>query len=408
MQRIVCHVDMDAFFVSVEELFDPSLQGKPVVVGGQRNQRGVVSAASYAARKFGVHSAMPLRTAAQLCPQAIFVEGHMDRYREYSHKLFNILTRFSPRVEMASVDEAYLDLTGTERLHGVPMRVAHKLHEAIRSETNLNNSLGLGSSRLIAKISSDKAKPNGILFVVPGQEAAFLAPLDVRTVPGVGKKAEAALHKLGIRKVGDLARLDESFLAHHFGKWGLALAGKAIGNDSGGWFDSEIGAEEDPKSISHEHTFSDDTADQGQLETLLLKLSEMVAKRLRAQKLYARTIQLKLRYQDFSTYTRALTLDHATQLDQEVAGAAIRLFRQAWDKKTPIRLLGVHAGSLQNVEGQMSLLDEPQTQRLRQAFRSIDHIRDRYGDASISLAKTLKSGIRERVHENPPDLPKAD
>lgn len=408
MQRIVCHVDMDAFFVSVEEIFDPSLKGKPVIVGGKANQRGVVSAASYAARKFGVHSAMPLRTAAQLCPHAIFVEGHMDRYIDYSHKVFRCLSRFSPRVEMASIDEAYLDLTGTQRLHGPPMQVAHKLHEAIRSETGLNCSLGLGSSRLVAKISSDNVKPNGVLYVIPGQEARFLAPLNVRTVPGVGKKAEASLHKLGIRKVGDLARLDENFLAHHFGKWGLALAGKAIGADAGGWFDSEIGDEEDPKSISHEHTFGEDTADQAQLETSLLKLSEMVAKRLRAQQVYSRTIQLKLRYEDFSTYTRALTLDHATQLDQEVAGAVIRLFRQAWDKKTPIRLLGVHAGSLQAVEGQMSLLDEPRTERLRQAFRSIDHIRDRYGAASISLAKTLKAGIRERVHENPPDLPKSD
>ena len=408
MQRVVCHVDMDAFFVSVEELFDPTLKGKPVIVGGKRDQRGVVSAASYAARKFGVHSAMPLRTASQLCPQAIFVEGHMGRYVEYSHKVFAVLNRFSPRVEMASVDEAYLDLTGTQRLHGPPMLVAHKIHDAIRVETNLNCSLGLGSSRLVAKISSDQAKPNGVLYVVPGQEAKFLAPMDVRTVPGVGKKSEAALHKLGIRKVGDLARLDESFLAQHFGKWGLALAGKAMGNDSGSWFDSEIGEDEDPKSISHEHTFGEDVADQTKLETTLLKLSEMVARRLREQKLYGKTIQLKLRYQDFSTYTRALTLDHATQIDQEVAGAVIRLFRQAWDKRTPIRLLGVHAGSLQQVEGQMSLLDEPHTQRLRQAFRSIDHIRDRYGAASISLAKTLKAGIRERVHENPPDLPKSD
>ena len=299
MQRIVCHVDMDAFFVSVEEIFDPSLKGKPVVVGGKRNQRGVVSAASYAARKFGVHSAMPLRTASQLCPQAIFVEGHMDRYRDYSERVFATLNRFSPRVEMASIDEAYLDLTGTERLHGPPMQVASKLHEAIRVETNLNCSLGLGSSRLIAKISSDNAKPNGILYVVPGQEAKFLAPLDVRTVPGVGKKSEASLHKLGIRKVGDLARLDEKFLADHFGKWGLALAGKAMGEDAGGWFDSEIGASEDPKSISHEHTFDTDVADEGKLETTLLKLSEMVAQRLRAQQLYSRTVQLKLRYQDF-------------------------------------------------------------------------------------------------------------
>jgi DNA polymerase-4 len=405
MQRLICHVDMDAFFVSVEELFDPSLRGKPVVVGGKADQRGVVAAASYAARKFGVHSAMPLRTAAQLCPHAIFVEGHPERYRDCSKKVFEMLNRFSPLVEMASIDEAYLDLTGTERLHGAPLKAAHVLHEAIRAGTDLRCSLGLAASRLVAKVSSDQAKPNGVLYILPGQEARFLAPLDVRKIPGVGKQTEAALHKLGIRKVGDLAALDEDFLASHFGKWGLALAGKARGADAGGWFDSDVGAHEDPKSISHEHTFSEDTSNREQLETALLKLSEMVAKRLREHGLYARTIQLKLRDEDFFTITRASTLDHATQLDAEVAGAVIRMFRQAWHTAKPIRLLGVYAGGLQNVEGQMSLLEEPHTARLREAFRSVDHIRDRFGGNSISLAKTLKSGIHERVHENPYDLP---
>ncbi|MDQ2712856.1 MAG: DNA polymerase IV [Acidobacteriota bacterium] len=405
MQRLICHVDMDAFFVSVEELFDPSLKGKPVVVGGKRDQRGVVAAASYAARKFGVHSAMPLRTAAQLCPQAIFVEGSPQRYREYSKQVFAILNRFSPAVEMASIDEAYLDLTGTERLHGPALEAAHELHETIGRETLLRCSLGLASSRLVAKVSSDQAKPNGVLYILPGCEATFLAPLEVRKIPGVGKKTEASLHELGIRLVGDLARLDESFLASHFGRWGLALAGKARGADAGGWFDAEVGAEEDPKSISHEHTFGEDTADRNQLETALLKLSEMVAKRLREHRLYSRTIQLKLRYEDFTTITRACSLDHATQLDREVAGAVIELFRQAWNGKERVRLLGVHAGNLQQVEGQMSLLDEEHTARLRDAFRSVDHIRNRFGEASISLAKTLKSGIRERVHENPFGLP---
>ncbi len=405
MQRLICHLDMDAFFVSVEELFDPSLKGKPVVVGGQRDQRGVVAAASYAARKFGVHSAMPLRTASRLCPHAIFVDGHPHRYREYSKKVFAVLNRFTPQVEMASIDEAYLDLTGTERLHGPPLRVADALHQAIGAETNLKCSLGLASSRLVAKVSSDQAKPNGVLYILPGREASFLAPLDVRKIPGVGKKTEASLHRLGIRRVGDLAALDESFLASHFGRWGLALAGKARGVDAGGWFDAAVGADEDPKSISHEHTFTDDTADRERLETALLRLSEMVAKRLREHNLYSQTIQLKLRDEDFSTITRARSLDHATQLDSEVAAGVIALFRQAWDGKTPIRLLGVYAGSLQQVEGQMSLLEEPRTARLREAFRSVDHIRNRFGDASISLAKTLNAGIREKVHENPFDLP---
>ncbi len=405
MHRLVCHVDMDAFFVSVEELFDPSLKGKPVVVGGKANERGVVAAASYAARKFGVHSAMPLRTAARLCPQAIFIEGHTHRYREYSKKVFAILMRFSPQVEMASIDEAYLDLTGTDRLLGPPLRAAHSLHEAIRSETNLKCSLGLASSRLVAKVSSDQAKPNGVLYILPGQEARFLAPLEVRKIPGVGKKTEASLHNIGIHRVGDLATLDENFLASHFGRWGLALAGKARGEDAGGWFDAAIGADEDPKSISHENTFAEDTSDRDQLETALLKLSEMVAKRLREHRLYSRTIQLKLRYEDFSTITRACSLDHATQLDREIATAVISLFRQSWDGKARIRLLGVHAGSLQDSEGQMNLLEEPQTARLREAFRSVDHIRGRFGEGTISLAKTLNAGIREKVHENPFDLP---
>jgi DNA polymerase-4 len=221
-----------------------------------------------------------------LCPHAIFVDGHPERYREYSHKVHAVLTCFSPQVEMASIDEAYLDLTGTSRLLGPPLKAAHSLHDAIREATSLRCSLGLASSRLVAKISSDQAKPNGILYIVPGAEARFLAPLDVRKVPGVGKKSEQALHKIGIRFVGDLASLDEAFLTQRFGRWGLALAGKAQGLDAGGWFDSPIGANEDPKSISHELTFGEDTADTGKLETALLKLSEMVAQRLRAASLF--------------------------------------------------------------------------------------------------------------------------
>src|SRR5467141_85941 len=192
--RTIFHVDMDAFFVSVEELYDPSLKGKPVVVGGRPNQRGVVSAASYAARTFGVYSAMPLRTAYKLCPQAIFVDGHHDRYREYSHKVYDVLRAFSPLVEMASIDEAYLDVTGTGRLYGPPLRAAHLLHERMTKATSLNCSIGIAASRLVAKITSDQAKPNGVLWVLPGQEAAFLAPLDVRRVPGVGKVTEKNLH----------------------------------------------------------------------------------------------------------------------------------------------------------------------------------------------------------------------
>ncbi len=321
------HVDMDAFFVSVEELFDPSLIGKPVVVGGQANQRGVVSAASYAARKFGVHSAMPLRTAARLCPQAIFVDGHPTRYREYSRKVYEVLKSFSPQVDMASVDEAYMDLTGTERLHGPPLSAAHRLHDAVKRDTALNCSIGISTSRMVAKVASDQAKPNGVLWVLPGEEARFLAPLDVRKIPGVGKVTEKNLQAWGVRKVGDLAALEEDFLRQHLGQWGLALAGKSRGMDAGGWFDGEVGDDNTPKSISHEFTFNEDTADSDALESTLARLSEMVARRLREHELHARTIQLKLRYTDFSTITRAHSFDHGTQLDTEIFQQVRALFR---------------------------------------------------------------------------------
>ena len=198
---LIFHVDMDAFFVSVEELFDPVLCGKAVVVGGRPNERGVVSAASYEARKFGVHSAMPLRTAHKLCPHAIFVDGHPDRYRDCSERVFEVLKGFSPVVEMASIDEAYVDVTGTERLYGPPLRAAHLLHERVKAATRLNCSIGIAAARMVAKVASDQAKPNGVLWVAPGMEAAFLAPLDVRKIPGVGKVTERNLHQLGIRKV---------------------------------------------------------------------------------------------------------------------------------------------------------------------------------------------------------------
>jgi len=402
--KLIFHLDMDAFFVSVEELFNPSLKGKPVVVGGQPGQRGVVSAVSYAARRFGVHSAMPLRTAEKLCPQAIFVDGHPHRYREYSHKVYEVLQSFTPRVAMASIDEAYLDLTGAGRLHGPPLRAAHELHNRIHRATNLNCSIGAATSRLVAKVASDQAKPNGVLWIVPGQEARFLAPLEIRKIPGIGKVTEKNLHAIGVTRVGDLAGLDEAFLERNFGKLGLALAGKAQGLDAGGWFSGEIGDVSGPKSISHEHTFNEDTAEAAVLEAMLARLSEMVGRRLREHALHARTVQLKLRYSDFSTFTRAHTLDHATQLDNEILDHARRLFRKAWTGSA-IRLIGVHVSSFEDSEGQLSLLDGEKNVRWSKALTAADRIRDRFGESSISLAGGLKSAFRERVHENPAGLP---
>jgi len=399
------HVDMDAFFVSVEELYDPSLKGKPVVVGGRPNERGVVSAASYAARKFGVHSALPLRTAYKLCPEAIFLDGHPERYREYSEKAFEVFRAFSPVVEMASIDEAYLDMTGTERLHGPPLRAAHLLHQRMKADTGLNCSVGISASRMVAKISSDQAKPNGVLWVIPGNEAAFLAPLDVRRVPGVGKVTEKNLHALGIRKVGDLARLDEKFLADRFGKWGLALAGKSRGLDAGGWFDAEIGEDEGPKSISHEHTFSEDTADLARLESTLARLSELVGRRLREHGLRARTVQLKLRYSDFSTITRAHSLPAGTELDTELFTKIRELFRANWKPGAKVRLLGVHVSSWAEAAGQMNLEGEARREKWTGALAAADRLRDRFGESAVSLAAGMRGKFRERVHENPAALP---
>ncbi|MGB6633821.1 MAG: DNA polymerase IV [Terriglobales bacterium] len=403
--RIIFHVDMDAFFVSVEELFNQSLKGKPVVVGGQRDERGVVSAASYAARKFGVHSAMPLRTAAKLCPQAIFVNGHPERYREYSAKVHEVLGHFSPLVEMASVDEAYLDMTGTERLHGRPLQSANRLHAEMKSATQLNCSIGIGASRLIAKVSSAKAKPNGVLWILPGQEAKFLAPFAVGDIPGVGKVMEQKLHAIGIQKVGDLARLEDHDLEHRFGKWGLALAGKSRGEDAGGWFDNEVGESVDPKSISHEHTFDEDTGDAERLQSTLMRLSEMVGRRLREGGYFARTLQLKLRYKDFTTITRAHSLEQPTQMDNQIFDHARCLFRANWKPGAPVRLLGVQASNFDSGSAQLDLLEPSQQQRWQKALAAVDHLRDKFGESKIGLARGMKGGFRERVHENPAALP---
>jgi DNA polymerase-4 len=405
MPRTIFHLDMDAFFVSVEELFDPSLKGKPVVVGGRPDERGVVAAASYAARKFGVHSALPLRTAYKLCPQAIFVDGHPARYREYSEKVFSVLKRFSPQIEMASIDEAYLDMTGTDRLLGPPLRAAHSLHNTVKSETQLNCSIGIATSRLVAKVASDQAKPNGVLMVLPGQDARFLAPLEARKIPGVGKVMQKNLPDIGIRTVGDLAKLDDAFLEERFGKWGLALAGKSRGEDAGGWFDDEIGESGGPKSISHEHTFSEDTADVSALESTLARLCEMVGRRLREHALHAHTLQLKLRYSDFSTITRAYSLTGATQLDTEMLDIIRALFRENWKRGAKVRLLGVHASSFEEQEGQLDLLDGGRHQKWQQALSAADRLRDKYGNGAVSLGSAMRGSFRERTHENPAGLP---
>src|SRR5690242_8444704 len=290
-EATILHVDMDAFFVSVELLERPELRGKPVVVGGRPDQRGVVSAASYEARKYGIHSAMPLRTAGRLCPHAIFLDGHHEKYGIWSDRVATILAKFSPVVEMVSIDEAYLDLAGTERLYGPPLAAADNLLRTITRETALPCSGGLASTRLTAKVASDQAKPRGLLWVPAGCEARFLAPLPVRKIPGIGEVTERALRALGIETVAQLGEQQREKLEKVFGQWGEALYRKARGGDA---YEFVIDAE--PKSISHNHTFGQDTDDAAALESMLSHLSQKACKRLREAGLQARTVTLTIRY----------------------------------------------------------------------------------------------------------------
>ncbi len=385
MLRQILHVDMDAFFVSVEELADPSLKGKAVVVGADPRGRGVVAAASYEARKFGVHSAMPIRTAKKLCPHAVFLRGHHAKYREYSEKIYGIFEEFTPVIEMVSIDEAYLDLTGSERLHGGMLCVADRLIRTIRKRTGLNCSVGASTSRVVSKIASDQAKPHGLLSVMPGCEAAFLAPLPIRRMPGIGKVTEPQLLSLGLTTIGDIQAYGLERLKKKFGKYGEWLYAKSLGKTI-----EAYQYEEEPKSISHETTFEEDTADREELERTLSYLSQRVAARLRDHRLYARTVGLKLRNQRFRTITRDVTIPEPTHLDSVIFDNALRLFEAAWKHPEKIRLLGVRASNLESSSVQLGLLDSAKREKLGRIFDAADKVRKRYGFESLQLARTLK------------------
>jgi DNA polymerase IV len=381
----ILHVDMDAFFVSVELLERPDLRGKPVIVGGQPNQRGVVTAASYEARKFGVHSAMPLRTAGRLCPQAVYLESHHAKYSEWSDRVATILAKFSPIVEMVSIDEAYLDLSGTERLLGPPLAATDKLLRTITRDTGLPCSGGLATTRLVAKVASDQAKPRGLLWVVPGSEARFLAPLSVRKIPGIGEVTERALRALSIETVEQLAAQPLEKLEKVFGQWGTALYRKARGGDS---YEFVIDAE--PKSISHNHTFGEDTDETVALTAMLSHLSQKACKRLREAGLATRTLTLTIRYAGFDTYTRSKTLSEPTQLDADIFAVFQNLLLQHRDHRRKIRLLGVSLGSLTHGGEQLDLLSADRRAKLEKLTRATDHLRDRFGFGSVQFGGSLR------------------
>ncbi len=379
----ILHIDMDAFYVSVELLERPELRGKPVVVGGQPNRRGVVSAASYEARKYGIHSAMPLRTAGKLCPHAVFLEGRHELYAQWSDRVAEILARFSPVVEMASIDEAYLDLTGTERLHGPPLAAAHSLIGEIGRKTNLPCSVGLARTRLVAKVASDQAKPRGLVWVPAGIEAEFLAPLGVRRIPGIGKVTEAALQGIGIQTVGQLALLSQEKLEKTFGQWGTALYRKARGHDSYEFF-----VDAEAKSLSHGHTFENDTRDRAALDAMLSHLCQKAGKRLRDAGLDARTVTVTIRYAGFETVARARTLAEPTHLDPVFLEVVRQLFEQHWDRRRAIRLVGVEFGELSH-GAQLNLLEASKREKLDKLAHATDELRERFGFGKVQFGGSL-------------------
>jgi len=393
-ETTILHVDMDAFFVSVELLERPELRGQPVVVGGRPDQRGVVSAASYEARKFGIQSAMPLRTAGKLCPHAIFLDGHHAKYGEWSDRVASILAKFSPIVEMVSIDEAYLDLAGTERLHGPPFAAAHTLLRTITKTTGLPCSAGLASTRLVAKVASEQAKPRGLLWIPAGREPRFLAQLPVRKIPGIGEVTERALRALGIEYVHQLANYSQESLEKIFGQWGTALYRKARGGDS-----YEFVLDAEPKSISQNHTFGEDTGDVAAMESMLSHLSQKACKRLREAGLSARTLTITIRYTGFDTYTRSKTLGDPVQFDADAFAVFLSLFREHRNPKRKVRLIGVALSGLTHGNAQLDLLDPQRLAKLEKLSKAADSLRDRFGFGKIQFGGSLLTEKPERENE---------
>lgn len=349
--RAIIHLDLDAFYASVEILENPDLAGKPVLIGGHPQGRGVVAAASYAARAFGIRSAMPMSRAVALCPEAIILPARFSRYSDYSRRVMEILRRATPLVEQMSIDEAFLDVTELVPAWETAVELAQKLQRQVREQVGLSASLGVASNRLVAKIASDHDKPGGVTVVPPGQEESFLAPLPVRVLWGVGPVMAGKLAELGVSTVGDLARLPEETLSRRFGKHGRALARQARGIDR-----SPVITEHQCRSISQERTFQRDVADPQTLHEQLQKMSNRVAARLLRHELVAGTVGIKLRYSDFATLTRQMALAVPTADERLISQAASTLLDKTWRKGRPVRLLGVSAQRLSKPAGQLPLL----------------------------------------------------
>ena len=383
MERIILHIDMDAFFASVEQRDHEEYRGKPVIIGGL-GPRGVVSTASYEARKFGVHSAMPMVTARRRCPDAIFLPGDHAKYSAVSRQIFSVLARFSPVIEQLSIDEGFLDLTGMERLMDSPRAYGEAIKRAVREETGLTASVGVAPNKFLAKLASDMEKPDGLVVIRPEDAERVLAPLPVSRIFGVGKKTEARLSALGFKTIGQLAAADRGRLARALGdRMAAQLIALAHGLD-----DRPVEPTRAAQSIGREETFDEDIHSREEAERVLLSLSEEVGWRLRREGLAARTVTLKLRFAPFDTYTRQQTFPDPVSYDEDIFAAARALFRAFPSPPgAGIRLLGVSAGNL-STEGELSLFDDHE--KKEKLYGAIDQLKSRFGESILTRAALAK------------------
>jgi DNA polymerase-4 len=378
VQRCIFHVDLDAFFVSVEQLYDPSLKGKPVIVGGERGSRGVVSAASYEARRFGVHSAMPLVTAQRLCPSAIFVPVHFERYAKASSEFMELLFTFSDIVEPLGLDEAFLDVTAMAADVEKGADIAGDLKKRVRELLDLVASIGVATCRTVAKVASDFDKPDGLVVVRPGEEARFLAPLDIRKLPGVGPRTAETLHELGIETLGQLGECPEDVLLAKLGRYGPILKRHALGIDN-----SKVEPRGEPKSMSRETTFAADTRDIPFLEETVHAMCRHVANDLRSHRKQAATVTVKVRFEDFETVSRQRSLRMETTEADELHRTSVQLLRElVGEDARRVRLVGVRASKLSGPDRQLEMFSAD-TARIRALDEAIARIRKRYGEDAI-------------------------
>jgi DNA polymerase-4 len=392
--RTILHVDLDAFFAAVEQRDRPELRGRPVVVGGGGpGDRGVVSAASYEARVFGIRSAMPLRTAAALCPDAVFLPVDGAKYQAASRQIMAILRRFTPLVEPISIDEAFLDVTGSRALFGDGETIARRIKATIRDEVRLTASVGVATTKLVAKIASDLRKPDGLVVVAPGDEASFLDPLPVWRLWGVGPQTAAGLGEYGVRTIGDLARLPVDLLVRRFGRHGASLHDRALGIDP-----DPVEGGDPAKSIGHEHTFDIDTNDPEIIERTLLAMADGVSGRLRAAGLKAGTVSVKIRDSSFRTITRQRTLAEPTDLTEPIWRAALELARPEV-RGIRVRLLGVTASNLGSPE-QLALFAAEDPRR-RRAAEAADEVRRRFGERAVTRARLLHAALPAPFERDP-------